>query len=198
MSGGLLGRLYQRLHDERGFTMIELVVSMAILGIVLGGISTALASGTKSEGRLQKRFQALNDLTVAMSTLKREVHKACQLNSNPNTPVVNTGVVVIDLPPGDCSTTLTTITWCVTGGTLKRIVGNSADCSAAGTVYARNITTATPFTYTPCNYPANSYTLARLSIDISAKVAAGAATDTFRWTDTFAFRNSARSAAPTC
>jgi prepilin-type N-terminal cleavage/methylation domain-containing protein len=197
LSGGLLGRLYQRVHDERGFTLIELVVSMAILGTVLGGISTALASGTKSEARLQKRFQALNDVTVAMSTLKREVHKACQLNSNPNTVVANTGVVVIDLPPGDCSTTLTTVTWCVSAGTLKRIVGNSATCTG-GTVYARNITTATPFTYTPCNYPANSYTLARLSIDISAKVSAGAATDTFRWTDTFAFRNSARSAAPTC
>lgn len=193
-----MGRLRGRAQDERGFTVIELVVSMTILATVLGGISSMLASGTTSEARLQKRFQSLNELSVAMSTLKREVHRACQLNSNPTTPVANVAVVVIDLPPGDCASTFTTITWCVTGGTLKRIVGNSADCSAAGTTYAREITSATPFTYTPCNYPANSYTLARLSVDITARVPSGASNDAFRWVDTFAFRNSARSAAPTC
>src|ERR1051326_791659 len=50
-------RLARRLSGERGFTLPEMIVTVAILGIVVGGITTAFTSASKAEADLNRRFQ---------------------------------------------------------------------------------------------------------------------------------------------
>ncbi len=59
----LLRRL-QLLRDERGYTLTELVTSMAILMTVMGALTALLVSGTNAEVEMNKRFQAQTEARI--------------------------------------------------------------------------------------------------------------------------------------
>ena len=61
----LLTRMRRTRHEEGGFTLIELIITVAILGIIAGGISSMLISSLKSQAASQK----LLDSTIAQQQL---------------------------------------------------------------------------------------------------------------------------------
>ena len=67
------GRL---VRDERGYSMIELLTVMSIMGVVLGGLTTVFASGSKAELDMNRRFQAQSAGRVALDKLRKEIHCA--------------------------------------------------------------------------------------------------------------------------
>jgi prepilin-type N-terminal cleavage/methylation domain-containing protein len=68
--------LIKRLGDERGFTLIELVVVMTILITVLLGLTTVMISGTNAEVGIAKRQQAQSNARIALSRMRLDIHCA--------------------------------------------------------------------------------------------------------------------------
>ena len=70
--------------SESGFTLIELVIVVAILPIVLGGIATALLSVFSLQDQTQNRIGNSNDALVGSVTFNKDVQSAAQLTTVAN------------------------------------------------------------------------------------------------------------------
>jgi prepilin-type N-terminal cleavage/methylation domain-containing protein len=110
-------------RDERGFTLIELVVTMALLSVVLGAITTVFISGSHAELNLNTRFRAQEAARVALGLLRKDARNACVANVVSGTSVTfatakidQTVTPVIDATTAcgkTAGTNLTLVTWCV-------------------------------------------------------------------------------------
>src|SRR5712691_8588952 len=107
-------RLQLRLlrHDERGVTLVEQLITMTILGIVVGALVTLFVSGSKAEFDLNLRYRAQQEARVAVDTFRHDVHNACQAS-------VSSGISVtlktIDQTNASFPCTVTSSTWCTSG-----------------------------------------------------------------------------------
>lgn len=68
---------------DAGFTLIELIVTIAILPIVVGGISVALISIFSLQGSVTNRVGDSNDSLVASVNFNRDVQSAEQMTISP-------------------------------------------------------------------------------------------------------------------
>src|SRR6266516_1812502 len=66
----------RRLAGEAGFTLVEMLTVLAILGIVLTGLTQLIVSGTKSQVEQTNRTSAQLDGHAALDRLRRELHCA--------------------------------------------------------------------------------------------------------------------------
>jgi prepilin-type N-terminal cleavage/methylation domain-containing protein len=66
----------ERFVDEAGFTLSEMLVVIAILGIVLAGLTQLFVSASKSQTDQTKRVGAQQDGRLALDKLRRELHCA--------------------------------------------------------------------------------------------------------------------------
>lgn len=175
--------------DERGFTLVELVTTMAILMVVLTGITSLFVAGTRSQADLDNRFQAQTQLRIGLDKMRKDIHSACSAAGPPANGSTLTSVTLY--MPSTC-TSADAITWCTQGSGLRyglyRIAGTA--CSG-GTEYADYLTTGTVFTYYTYNYPTGSYSLARLHVHMPDNVK-GSGAGTYTFDDDIVFRNSPR------
>jgi len=186
-------RLHARLRalvgDERGYSLIELIVSMSILMTVMGGLTALMVSGTNSEADLNRRFQAQNEGRLGLDTLRRDVH--CSYNASP----AGTSATVTLSMNALCPTSGggTSITWCtVANGTgrygLWRYVGSS--CSGTGRKVADYLTTQNAFSYTA---PAvGSDQLKKLGVTLAVNLTPTKPQRVYTLTDELVLRNSVR------
>ena len=194
---------------EEGYSLVELLVVMAILGVIVGGITTLFVSGINAEADQTRRFSAQQDIRLAMDKLRREIHGACTV-SNPS--VYNTGESSVTLYFGSdsCASGTHSVTWCTVGsGTrygLYRIVATS--CTGATQKFADYITGANIFTYLPPNSHATtlgggtgaaaittadgSSSLPRLHVDMTINRSTTRPNDAYRAVDDIALRNGPR------
>ena len=75
----------QRELDESGFTLIELIITVAIMPIVVGGIAVALISVFTLQGTVQKTVGDSNDELVSAGSFDKDVQSA-QLIQTVTTP----------------------------------------------------------------------------------------------------------------
>ena len=73
--------------SEAGFSLVEMVITMAILSVVLGGISTLFVQGLRSESDLNQRFQAQQGARNAVDLVRRDGHRACSVTGASGTSV---------------------------------------------------------------------------------------------------------------
>jgi prepilin-type N-terminal cleavage/methylation domain-containing protein len=186
-------RLRLRLRDERGVTLVELITTMGILAVVLGGISTLFVAGTRSQADLDRRFQALTQLRLGLDKLRKDVHSACYAVDTSGVKLTDgaTPTTVTLYMPSTCDSS-NAITWCTQGsGTrwgLYRAVGTSC---AGGVLWSDYLTTGSVFTFHDYNTPAGSYASARLSVHLPDNVQ-GSGAGTYTLDDDLVFRNSPR------
>ena len=69
-------RLRGRVSGQAGYTMIELLMVLAILGTISGAITTLFIQATNAEFEMNRRFQAQQAARVAIDKMRREVHCA--------------------------------------------------------------------------------------------------------------------------
>lgn len=172
----------RRLADERGVTLVELVITMFLLAIVLAGLSNVLVSGLRASSDTSARTGGQGNIQTAVNRLEFELR--CSSGATvPNAGVANSSVT-LTLPTECVHTTATTYTWCVTNGSLLRYV--AATCSGTGQTFATNVTTATPFTLisTTGNLP-------QLAIDLTVNLT-NRSSDAVSVSDTITLRNGAR------
>src|SRR5262249_52210890 len=67
---------FGRLRDERGVTLIEMLVTVAILGLVLAPLATAFTSAFSAELSQGNRFQAEQAARQALNRLRKDMHCA--------------------------------------------------------------------------------------------------------------------------
>ena len=177
-------RLLRRLRDERGFTLVELATSMAILLVVLSGITAAFVAGSRAQSDTEQRFDAQTQLRLGLDRLRREAHSACSASTGSASSVTL-------LMPSDC--TSTAVTWCTQGSGsrfgLYRVDG--ATCSG-GVRVADYLTTGSVFSYTAPDTPSGSHTRARLHVDFPVDVEPGDGHAAYELVDDVVLRNSTR------
>ena len=170
-----------RATREGGYTVIEMLTVLLIMGIVMSGLTTIFVSGSKAETNMNQRFTAQQNTRLALDRIRRDIHCAYDI-----TPYATSSMTIKSTGCGDVS-------WCtalMTGYTnrygLYRQSGSTCS-SSTGTRIAQYLTTNAVFT---AFTKASGY-LAALTVDFPVKVASAAGT--YRLTDTIYLRNSTRS-----
>lgn len=158
-------RLRARLRAERGYSVVELIISMSILGSVMTSISVLLVSATNSEVDMNRRFQAQTEARLGLDRMRREVHCAMAVS-----PVGASASVTLTIP-STCPTSggNTAITWCtVANGAnrwgLWRYAGSS--CSGSGRLYADYLTASSIFVYTAQTVDKLAFLNVRLPVNV--------------------------------
>lgn len=141
----LLLRLRDRLGSEAGFTLLEMLAVIAILGVVLAGLTQLFTSGANSEIDQSGRVQAQQQTRVALDKMRQEIHCATSVipTSGSSWPTSSVTITLGSYCPTYTSSA-PTITWCTVANsttpvtyTLRRYPGSA--CSGTGTSWAQNI-----------------------------------------------------------
>jgi prepilin-type N-terminal cleavage/methylation domain-containing protein len=88
-----LRRLRRLVSGRAGYTMIELLMVLAILGTVVGALTTLFVQATNAEFESNRRFQAQQVARVAVDKMRREIHCASAI-----TPAGATSSISVTLP----------------------------------------------------------------------------------------------------
>ena len=117
-------RTLRRIRREAGYTLIEMLTVLVIMGVVTGSLTTLFVQASNAESDMNNRFQAQLTAKLALDKVRREVHCAIVV-----TPTGVSSSVTITLP-SYCKTGSGSITWCTRStGTnryaLYRVVGST-------------------------------------------------------------------------
>lgn len=197
------------MRSEEGYTLVELLTVIAILGIVMGGVATLFARGINASAAAQRRYQDQHYARLAMDKMRREIHAACTV-SNPSTYNTPESSVTLYFASDGCSSGTHTVTWCTSGSgsqyTLYRSVGSTCTTSQR---FAKYLTSANVFTYLPPNSYvttlgggtgssaittiAGNSTLPRLHVSLTVNRMPTKTAEQYKLVDDIAFRNGPRS-----
>ena len=183
----MIGRL---LRDERGYSLIELLIVMAILGIVLGALTTVFVSGSNAELDLNRQFQAQQAARLALDRIRIDIH--CASAAQAQTIGTYPGLKLA-FPAGGCYAS--TVSWCavpsatMTGRfALYRSTATSTICAstdASRVLVADDLTTSSVFTTATVPYLG----LETVGIDFPVSVNATATRDLYELKDSIVARN---------
>ena len=177
-----------RLRSDNGTTLIELMTAMALLGIVMAGVTTAMGSATRAETDLNRRFTAQQTARLALTTIRSDLR--CAESVTP--PSGATSSVTLTIPAG-CDAAAGETTWCTPPSAtgpyeLWRIPGAVCSTTAPGSrLWARDLQSPAEFT-TDSSTHAGAPVLPSVAIDLS--VASGARS--YKAADKIYLRNGAR------
>jgi prepilin-type N-terminal cleavage/methylation domain-containing protein len=186
--------------EESGYSLVELVIVMAIMGTVLAAISAMFVTGIHAQSDLDNRFQAQVNLNTAISKLRREVHNACGISAGYTTSVITLQMPTSNPPPQPPNTPCTAptlVTWCTSGSgsryKLWRVPGvlTCATATAGARPYADYVTNSGPFTsYTAANIPQSQLGKLHVHFVVAVKPSAPSAS-LYALDDDLIMRNSA-------
>ncbi len=72
--------LLTRLREERGVTLVEMVIATGLFMLLVGAVFAALDSGVKTERITQARQDALLDMRQAMTRMTKELRQAVSVD----------------------------------------------------------------------------------------------------------------------
>jgi prepilin-type N-terminal cleavage/methylation domain-containing protein len=108
-----------RVRGERGFSLIEALVVILILGIVVTGLTSTFVSASHAELDANRRFRAQEQARLALDRLRRELHCASAVTDVNGAALSTTSTYsAIKITLGSyCQTTTPTgfVTWCTLG-----------------------------------------------------------------------------------
>ena len=172
-----------RLGREDGYSLVELLTVMVILGTVMGGLTTLFVHAANAEVDLNNRFRAQQDARLALDKLRRETH--CASDASVSTSSSVTLTLASYCPTGNGS-----VTWCTVGAgqryALFRKAG--AGCDATGIKWADFLTTGAVFAYTP----QSTSSLAKLRVDFPINLKPSKSVGSYELVDEIVLRNSTR------
>jgi prepilin-type N-terminal cleavage/methylation domain-containing protein len=155
-------RARARASAEGGFTLPELIISMAILVIIVTALTSVLVSASHTQLDADLRFQAQLEDRTALDKIRRQIHSACAVTDTGGASLTaGTQYPAITVASGgvgsSCGTGATTyVTWCTAASTLTtgdwalyRVSSTTLPrptCATAGKVkWDDYLTTSTPF-----------------------------------------------------
>ena len=172
------------LGGERGYSLVELLTVMAILSVVMTGITALFVQGSNAQVDMNGRFQAQQDARVAFDKIRRDGHCASLVTLTGQTQATMT-------LPSSCGSQ---ISWCtVAFGTSTTRYGlyrqSGATCGTSGLKWADYLTSGNIFTYSA----QSSLSLAKLSVDLPINLRPTRTFETYELKGDVALRNSTRS-----
>jgi prepilin-type N-terminal cleavage/methylation domain-containing protein len=66
--------ILRRLREQGGYTMMELLIVLVILGTITGAITSLFVQASNAEFDMNRRFQAQQAARVAIDKMRREIH----------------------------------------------------------------------------------------------------------------------------
>lgn len=180
------------MNDERGYTLVEMVVVMAILGVVIAGLTTIFVSGSKAELDMNRRFQAQQSARLALDKIRTDLHCASAAQAQ----TINT-YPGIKIAATNCSAT--TISWCVEPSAvmpgryaLYRSTTTTSTCQTtdATRTLVADYLTRNSGVFTTSTVPQNALELVQVDFPVSANSTANR--DVYELKDTIVARNSTR------
>lgn len=129
-----------RLADERGFSLTEMLVVVALLGTVMGGLSGLFASSMRAQDELNQRFQSQSQARVALDRLRTDGFCA--------SAVTGGGTSITLTTQTDCDST-GTVKWCTSANGAGRYkllrLSGTGTCTTSGRFYGDYLTTGSIF-----------------------------------------------------
>jgi prepilin-type N-terminal cleavage/methylation domain-containing protein len=181
--------------NERGYTLIELLVTMVILTIVMTGLTTVFLSGSNAEAQLNNSFQAQLQARTALDRLRYDIH--CASAAQAQTISTYPG---IKLSVGNCYSSTPTISWCAVQVTasparyqLYRSTATSSTCTSSDTsrlLIADYLTSSSIFTTS--TIPRYSLQTVGVNITVSTNNKSKTTGELYKLTDSIAARASTR------
>lgn len=201
-----LRRLLRRVHREEGYSLIEMLTVMVIMGVVMSSLTTVFVTASNSETDMNNRYQAQLTARLALDKMRREVH--CAKVATPAGPGATSAVTLTlswtqsDGTTFNCKTGSGSVTWCTRSVAtnryaLYRVVGSTctggvkwADflVPSAGASTCGSPTALCMFTYTA----QSTSSLAKLHVDFPVNVRPAKTFERYELVDDIALRNSAR------
>jgi prepilin-type N-terminal cleavage/methylation domain-containing protein len=184
--------------EEDGYTLVEMVVVMAILGVVMAGLTTIFVGGSNAQVALNGRFKAQQETRTAVDRIRSDIHCASKAQAQ----AINT-YPALRLNVTSCNASTTYDYWCVISSqtspqryqvfrTTSSVTPSASTCTSTDTsriLIANNLVSAAAFTTNAT--PQNG--LQTVSIDFKASGDATSNTKSvYELTDSIVVRNGTR------
>jgi prepilin-type N-terminal cleavage/methylation domain-containing protein len=182
-------RLRSRLRGEAGYSLVEMLTVMVIMGVVMAGITDIFVSGSKAQAEQDNRFQAQLTTRLALDKIRRDIHCASSIQNYTSSFAT---MKISGCSGGDVSWCTAAVSGYSSRYRLYRQLGTS--CAAnTGTMYADYLTTGAVFPTDPTTaYTAGCGCLEALPVDFTVSNKGSAVVDRYELQDTIYLRNSAR------
>jgi Tfp pilus assembly protein PilW len=154
----------RRLRDERGTSLIELVIVSAVSLVILGAVLSMLESGTKTERGTEARHSALLALRGGLVRIDKDLRQATSVASTSTTSHLDICTYISGSPKH--------VVYDIASGTLTRKI-SSTDCAGAvgtATPLVSHVTTTAAFCYDPpdCSPTADPTAATKIRVTIAA------------------------------
>lgn len=176
--------------NERGYTLVEMLVVMSILGTVIAGLTTVFVSGSHAELDLNRRFQAQQEARLALDKIRVDLHCASAAE-------VDATYGYLKIQEDNCSSTH--VTYCaVTSPTMSSRYAlyrttntTTSRCSSSDTNRTKVADYLTRNTGL-WTFSAPDGLLEMITVDFPVSVNPTATSDVYELKDTLVARNSVR------
>jgi prepilin-type N-terminal cleavage/methylation domain-containing protein len=183
------GRLREALTREHGYSLVELVVVVAILSVVVGSLSTIFVTASHGEQDMSRRVEAQSQARLGYDKLRREIRCASSVS-----PAGASSSITLTMPSA-CPTShgVTTVRWCVLAapgapaGQYALYRSTAPTCSTSGVKWADYLRSTAVFNYSV----QSSQSLGSLAISLQVNTKAGTSGG-FNVSDAVVLRNSSR------
>ena len=165
--------LRARLRSQSGFTLVEMLVTMVVMGFVMGGLANIFISGSRASSDGQARLTSQTNVNDALGRLEYDARCASTATLLSKSGSNGGGVHLV--MPAWCTHSTGDVSWCVTSGNLVRYAATT--CTGTGVTLASSVTSATPFS---CPTPVTG-ALPQLKVGLT--VNSGGASDATSVTD---------------
>lgn len=125
----MISALRRRCGDERGITLVELVVAMALLAIAAPIVGAAMVSSLRTTDQLSTSSQVLDELRLQVTAISRELRSATCITG----PAENTTGTTLTFTTASNGQEYD-VTYEVAGGELRRTQGSATSVVSGGIV----------------------------------------------------------------
>jgi Tfp pilus assembly protein PilW len=178
----------KRLRSERGYTLIELVVVLAIFMTIVTALVSLFTSGAKAELDMNRRFEAQQNARLALDRMRRELHCSSGITATAGVAVSSISVALPSQCPSSGGAAITVVYDTSLVSTNRYRIRRTV--SGTTTVIADYIMTANGnvFTYTP----ASATSRALLHVNFQVNINPNEGWKTWRLVDDIVLRNTLR------
>jgi prepilin-type N-terminal cleavage/methylation domain-containing protein len=176
----LVAILVRRLRREDGYSLVELLTTMAMLALILAALTAVFTSGLRAQVNANETVESQQNARIAVERLRRDVHCASAVTGiTPGTP----GTTVTLALPDACPSPSTSITYAT-----ELVSANRYRLTRGGVPIADYLVDDDVFTYVA----PTTDELGRLHVDLPVNRRAGTSYTDWRLIDDIVLRNTTR------